>query len=235
MRAMTRACALFGFAALLGGVADAGQDLDSPKADPKHHTVEFENDWVRVVRWIIPPHEKTALHDHPSLVSVLLTDADLKLTAPDGKVSEVHGKAGAAGWRGPTVHVAENVGARPAEGILVEPKGAGNAAWTPPARDAVKVTPHDKLEFENDHVRIVRYAYAKGESAPMHEHPAGVQIVLTDTRTRQTTPSGTTEASAKAGTARYRAPLTHAVENLGDPFEGILVDLKGAPSKPADR
>jgi hypothetical protein len=47
--------------------------------------VEFENEWVRVVRAVIPPHEKTALHDHPSPVSVTLTDADLKITASDGK------------------------------------------------------------------------------------------------------------------------------------------------------
>lgn len=230
MRASIAAGAWLIFVALGGGSAGAAEDLDSPKADPKHHKVEFENDQVRVVRWGIPPHEKTALHDHPSLVSVLLTDADLRLTAPDGKTAEIHGKAGAAGWRGPTVHVAENIGDRLVEGILVEPKGAGNAAWTPPAQDAVKVTPHDKLEFENDQVRIIRYAYEKGEKAPMHDHPTGVQILLTDARARQTTPDGkTSEISGKRGVVRYRPPTTHAIENVGERFEGLLIDLKGAP------
>ncbi len=214
----------------LGGGAATAADLDSPKADPLHHKVELENEWVRVVRWRIAPHDKTALHDHPSLVCVLLTDADLRLTAPDGKTSEVHGKAGAAAWRGPTVHVAENVGDRPVEGVLVEPKGPGNPAWAPPARDAVKLTPHDRVEFENDQVRIVRYAYDRGEKAPMHDHPAGVQILLTDVQARQTTPDGkTAKVSGKRGTVRYRPPLTHAIENAGDRFEGILIDLKGAP------
>ncbi|WP_242344296.1 cupin domain-containing protein [Anaeromyxobacter terrae] len=232
MRASITACALFCLVALVGGAAKAAQELDSPKADPTHHKVELENDQVRVVRWKIPPHEKTALHDHPSLVNVLLTDADLRLTTPEGKTSEVHGKAGTAAWRGPTVHVAENIGDKPVEGILVEPKGAGNAAWTPPPRDAVKVTPHDKVEFENDQVRIVRYAYAKGDKSPMHDHPAGVQITLTDAHVRQTTPDGkTTEVSGKAGAVHYRPPLTHALENMGERFEGILVDLKGAPAR----
>ena len=234
MHASITACALFAFVALVAGSAEAAQELDSPKADPAHHKVEFENDQVRVLRWSVPPHEKTALHDHPSLVSVLLTDADLKLTTPDGKASESHGKAGAATWRGPTVHTAENIGDRPVEGILVEPKGPGNPAWTPPSRDAVKVTPHDTVEFENEQVRIVRYAYDKGENAPMHDHPAGVQILLTDSHSRQTTPDGkTAELSGKRGSVRYRPPLTHAIENTGERFEGILVDLKGAPSKSA--
>jgi quercetin dioxygenase-like cupin family protein len=236
MRASIAASAFLSFVALIGGPAEAAQELDSPKADPTHHKVEFENEYVRVVRWGIPPHEKTALHDHPSLVNILLTDADLKLTTPDGRSSEIHGKAGAAAWRGPTVHTAENIGDRPVEGILVEPKGAGNAAWKPPTRDAVKVTPHDKLEFENDQVRIVRYAYAKGESSPMHEHPSGVQILLTDVHGRQTTPDGkAVEISGKAGSVRYRPPLAHAIENTGERFEGILVDLKGAPSEAAER
>jgi quercetin dioxygenase-like cupin family protein len=221
--------ALLALASLAGGAA-AAADLDSPKADPDHHKVELENSWVRVVRWRIAPHEKTALHDHPSLVSVLLTDADLRLTAPDGKASELHGKAGSAAWRGPTVHVAENVGERPVEGILVEPKGKGIAGWAPPPRDAVKASPHDKLEFENDEVRIVRYAFAKGERAPMHAHPAGIQIVLTPARTRVTTPDGkTTDVSGDAGQVRFRPPLEHAVENTGEPFSGILVDLKDVP------
>ncbi len=227
MRASMAARAVFTLAGFVCGVAQAAQELDSPKADPAHHWVEFENDSVRVVRWTVPPHEKTALHDHPSLVNVLLTDADVRLATPEGKTSEFHGKAGAAAWRGPTVHTAENIADKPVEGILVEPKGAGNAAWTPPARDAVKLTPHDRVEFENDQVRIIRYAYDRGERAPMHDHPAGVQILLTDVRAQQTTPDGkTVELSGKRGTVRYRPPLTHAIENRGERFEGILVDLK---------
>jgi len=236
MRAFTKAYVLFVFVAVVGGSAEAGKELDAPKADPKHHRVEFENDWVRVIRFRIPPHEKTALHDHPSVVVLYLTDGDLKVTTPDGKVSEAHPKAGAAGWRGPIAHTVENIGAKPVEGIGVEPKGAGNAAWTPPTLDAVRVNPHDKMEFENDQVRIIRVTVGKGESAPMHEHPAGVQILLTDLHVRVTTPDGkTTEASRKAGEVGYSPPRAHSVENVGERFEEVIVDLKGAPSKTAGR
>lgn len=210
----------------------AQQNLDVTVTDPAHHKVEFENDQVRVIRYVVGPHEKAPLHSHPSLVSILLTDANAKATTQDGKTSEIHGKARSAVWRGPTVHVYENVGDQPIEGILVEPKGPGNPAWTPPPRDSAKVDPtHHVVEFENDQVRIERYWADKGHKSPMHDHATNVSISLTNADTRVTTPDGKTEDShAKAGQVRYRTPLTHQIENLGDRLEGVLVVLKGAPA-----
>lgn len=227
--------ALFRFslvaAALALGSTAAAQRLDSPKADPTHHKVELENDAVRVIRYIIPPNDTTALHDHPAHVNVVLTDGHLELTGQDGKKTEVNVKAGAASWRNPVVHTAKNLGEKPIEGILIEPKGAANAGWKPPARDAVIVTPHDKVEFENEHVRIVRFSYGKGESSPMHDHPAGVIVLLSDGKARLVTPDGkASEASGRFGTVMYRPAASHAFENVGDTFEGIHVDLKGAPA-----
>lgn len=215
------------FAALAGGYAGAADDLDSTRADPAHHKVEFENDQVRVVRYVIPPGETALLHSHPDQVNVFFTDGDLQVTAQDGSTTVIHPKAGTAAWRGPTVHKVVNVGAGTIEGVLVEPKGPGNPGWKPPPWDAVKVTTTDRLEFENDRVRIVRYGIPAGETTPMHDHPAGVQILLTDARARQTTPDGkVAETFGKARAARYRPALSHTVENTGARFEGILVDLK---------
>jgi quercetin dioxygenase-like cupin family protein len=224
--------ALLGAVVALGGAARAAGDLDAPKADPKHHKVEFENEYVRIVRAVIPPHEKTALHDHPSLVSVILTDADLKITSQDGKVSETHAKAGSASWRGPTSppHVAENIGEKPYVQIIVEPKGPPNPAWKPPPRDVMKVSGADKVEFENEYVRIVRGTFHKGDRSAMHDHPAGVHIALEDGRVKSTSPDGkTTEVKSKAGEAKYRPAFSHAVETLDDGHTSLIIDLKGAP------
>jgi beta-alanine degradation protein BauB len=232
MRTMARAVEALICIVSLSGLARspalAQPNLDSPIADAAHHKVEFENDQVRVVRYVIGPHDTTALHNHPPLVNILLTDANAKVTTPDGKTTEIHGKARTAAWRGPTVHVVENLADQRYEGILVEPKGAGNAAWVPPPRDAVKVdAAHHKVEFENDQVRIERYWFEKGEKAPMHDHPDNVQIVLTDANLRSTTPDGkVTDSHAKPGEVRYRKALSHAVENLGSRVEGLLVVLK---------
>lgn len=233
MRLLTWITALiFGLAlACMGTSAAAAQDLDSVKADAAHHKVEFENDQVRVVRYTIAPGNKTANHSHPTMVNIVLTDLDAKFTTPDGKTTEVHGKAGAVAWRSPTTHVVENTGDKPIEGILVEPKKPSSAlpAGVP---DVVAADPkHSKVEFENDQVRVIRYHYDPGDKSPMHGHPDNVQVLLTDSHANITTPDGKTAPfSGKAGEAHWRQAGQHVVENTGDkPFEGILVEMKGTP------
>jgi quercetin dioxygenase-like cupin family protein len=222
---------IFAFALVCPGAAPtvAQQDLDAVKADAAHHKVEFENSQVRVVRWVIPPGEKTANHGHPSNVNIFLTDANVKITTPDGKTTEVHGKAGAAAWRGPTTHVVENIGDKPVEGILVEPKKPASALPAG-AQDVMVADPkHSKVEFENEQVRVIRYRYEPGEKSPMHGHPDNVQVILTDAKANVTTPDGkTTPLVGKAGEVRWRQAGQHVVENTGQKaFEGILVEMKG--------
>lgn len=229
------AALMFGFTSVYLGVAPAlaQQDLDSVKADAAHHKLEFENDQVRVVRYVIPPGDKTANHSHPSLVNILFTDANAKFTTPDGKTSEVHGKAGAAAWRAPTTHVVENIGDKPIEGILVEPKKPASALPAG-AQDVIAADPkHSKLEFENEQVRVIRYHFEPSDKAPMHGHPDNVQVLLTDTKVDVTTPDGkTTPAAGKAGDVRWRPAGQHAVQNTGDnAFDGILVEMKGGAAK----
>jgi quercetin dioxygenase-like cupin family protein len=103
-------------------VAQDAKVADATTSDANHHKVEFENDQVRVVRYKIAPHEKTAMHSHPNNVQVMLTDHNLKVTMPDGKTTEAHGKAGQTAWRTPTTHMVENIGDQPVEGLLIEPK-----------------------------------------------------------------------------------------------------------------
>ena len=95
---------------------------DATVSDADHHKIEFQNDDVTVVRYKIAPHEKTAMHSHPKNVQVMLTDHDLKVTTPDGKTTEAHGKAGQVAWRNPTTHLVENISDKPVEGLLIEPK-----------------------------------------------------------------------------------------------------------------
>ena len=209
----------------------AAQDLDAVKADAAHHKVEFENDQVRVVRYVIPPGDKTANHSHPNNVNIFLADANGKITTPDGKTAELHGKAGAVAWRGPITHVVENTGDKPIEGILVEPKKP-SSALPAGALDVVAADPtHSKVEFENDQVRVIRYHFDPGDKSPMHGHPDNVQVLLTDSNANVTTPDGkTAPISGKAGEAHWRQAGQHWVQNTGDKaFEGILVEMKGAP------
>src|SRR5713226_3509839 len=108
------------------------------------------------------------------------------------------------------------------------------------AQDPAKVDPqHCKVEFENAQVRVLHWHVGPHEKNPMHEHPAYVQINLTDAHVRFTLPDGTTkEVKAKAGQTSWNEPQKHSAENLSDSAtENIQVELKGkaAAAKPATR
>jgi quercetin dioxygenase-like cupin family protein len=99
----------------------------------------------------------------------------------------------------------------------------------PTADDPVKVDPkHYKVEFENDHVRVVRIKYGPGEKSMMHSHPESVAVFLTDARAKFTYPDGKTEdIDAKAGTVQHMDAFTHLPENKTKKrFEVIQVELK---------
>src|SRR5437762_300295 len=97
------------------------------------------------------------------------------------------------------------------------------------AQDPLVADPeHHKLVTENDQVRVLHFKYDPGVKSDLHSHPDNVSIPLVDSHLRVTNAEGkTTESNGKAGDARYRPALKHAVENIGDkPYEGIIIELK---------
>ena len=108
---------------------------DPVKVDPKHYTVVFENERVRVLKIHYGPHEKSVMHSHPDGVVTFLADEHVKFTMPDGTSKESSGKTGDTLWSPAETHLPENLGDTPVEGILVELKGkraAHAAPKTPP-------------------------------------------------------------------------------------------------------
>ena len=97
-------------------------------------------------------------------------------------------------------------------------------------KDPVQVDPgHYKVEFENDHARVLRIRYGPREKSPMHWHPATVAVLLTDTSARFHFPDGSAQdITGKAGEVLTPPPGDHAPENLTDrPFEVVLIEIKG--------
>ncbi len=95
---------------------------DAVKADPKHYTVEFENDQVRVLRIRYGPHEKSVMHKHPAGVAIFLTDSNTRFTFADGRTEERPGKAGQVLESAAETHLPENLSDQPFEVIQVELK-----------------------------------------------------------------------------------------------------------------
>jgi quercetin dioxygenase-like cupin family protein len=105
----------------------ASDSEDAAAIDPKHYHVEFENEYVRVLRASIGPHEKLALHTHPATGAVLihLTDQHLRQTLADGTVRESRYAAGQSHWADAApAHQDENLSDAPLRFIRVELKRA---------------------------------------------------------------------------------------------------------------
>ncbi len=96
---------------------------DAVQADPKHYTVEAEDDRVRVLRVHYGGGEKSVPHSHPAHVAIFLTDANVRFNDQGGGPQEAQGKAGQVVLLPATTHQPENLAAQPMDVILVELKG----------------------------------------------------------------------------------------------------------------
>jgi quercetin dioxygenase-like cupin family protein len=92
------------------------------------------------------------------------------------------------------------------------------------------------VEFENQHIRVLRFRLGPREKSPMHEHPARITTNLTSGRSRVTLGDGRSqEMESRAGEVAWRPAIRHAVENLTDkPLEIVTTELKPEPPHAAE-
>lgn len=101
------------------------EPMDAPLVDPQHYHVEIDNEYVRVIRVTIGPHEKLRLHKHPDTKAVLvhLTDQNMRLTLADGTTRESKYPAKQVRWvESAGAHQDENRSDTPLQFIRVELK-----------------------------------------------------------------------------------------------------------------
>jgi len=198
-------------------------------ADPEHYKVEFENEYVKVVRVKYGPKEKSSIHSHNKLVGVHLTDAKAKFTSKDGKVGIRDIKSGDIGG-GPAVdHTVENLTDEDWETILVEFKKKYPHSIRKLKLDATEVdSKHYKVELENGWVRVVRAKYGPNEESVMHEHNPGVVVFLRNTKHQLINEDGSKINSAfKTGDVVWVDAVTHKGINLENkPMELVFFELK---------
>ena len=107
------------------------------KVEPSHYKLAFENESVQVVDVHYGPHEKSAMHDHPGGVVVVITGGHLKFTDQHGKSQEVFAKAGESRWFPPFKHRVENLGDTAYNAVYIGIKNLATAkTGEPPALDA---------------------------------------------------------------------------------------------------
>ena len=85
--------------------------------------IEFENERVRVVRFLFPPHAAVPMHTAPDVVSIALTEGHLRLTLPNGTYRDLHYQPGEVDWLAAQSHAGENIADVPLEFVAVQLKG----------------------------------------------------------------------------------------------------------------
>ena len=102
----------------------ARQNLpDAVAADPKHYTIEFENDIVRVLRVKVGAGESAPAHRHDAYCAIEVSDSSLR--EGNGPVS--NSRTGQVFCGDATSHAPSNVGKAVAESIVVEFKNRQRA------------------------------------------------------------------------------------------------------------
>jgi hypothetical protein len=149
---------------------------DPLKVAPEAYKLEFENDWVRVVRVHYGPRARIPVHDHPRWATayVYLNDAPeviFKHIGGDrGSVKRPPTKAG--GFRlyraVKEVHAVENSGDTPSDFLRVEfktkPAGESSLRGRYYRELYLSNENYQKVQFENEQIRITRIICAGSQT-----------------------------------------------------------------------
>jgi hypothetical protein len=125
MRRTTKTCiaaAICLGAAVIAWPQSAADPLDSLKVCAATQHLIFENQFVRVLDYSIPPGVAEARHRHPHGVVVYLTDYTVEQTTDDGKATRTPRKTGTATWADAITHTVKNTGATTSHAIRIELK-----------------------------------------------------------------------------------------------------------------
>ena len=150
---------------------------------------------------------------------VLIYLDDGAMTRKEGdQLTRMEFRRGDVRWRPASgAYIAENITDHPIRILEVDLKGppAGPARVSP--LDPVKVdAKHYKVEFENEHVRVLRIHYGPREKGATHEHILNRVVVYMNDQT-----------AGKADDVRMAGAATHAEENASDQAaDRIAVELK---------
>jgi uncharacterized RmlC-like cupin family protein len=98
-------------------------ERDAVAVDPNQHKVELENERVRVVRIRYDGRGGSVMHQHAPGIGVYITDANLKVSYPDGRIEYIQAKAGEYFWSSEVLeHQPKNMRDKPIEVLYVEVK-----------------------------------------------------------------------------------------------------------------
>ena len=208
-----------------GTQATIGHAVD---AAPEHYKVEFENEYVRVIRVTYNPGESSAMHSHKPLVGVTLTGGQGVFTDADGNAeTRPENFAGDILSDDGETHSVLSISKGFEELIFVEVKQKYPSTISDVPNSILIDSMNSKVEMEKHGIRVIRTKAPMGGGSPMHSHGAGVAVLLTDQKAMLTSINGdVSEVNLKAGTVHWREEVTHSGKNMNDAaLEAILFEL----------
>jgi hypothetical protein len=190
------------------------QNAAAPAITPRLDTAQ-----VRVIVATLQPHLPAVAANGRATNRVLIYLDDGVMTRKEGEQSaKVEFRRGDVRWRPASgAYVAENVSDHPIRILEIDLKGPPAGPAPASTLDPVAVDPqHYKVEFENEHVRVLRVHYGAHEKGETHEHFLNrVVVYLND------------QPGAKADDVRIAGAGKHAEENASEkPADRIAVELK---------
>jgi len=219
-----RRLALVAMGVCLAGSTGLAQD--PVKVSPKTYHVVIDNAKVRVLHVVVGPGEKTAMHEHPDNITVVLTDGKVDFTDGDGKSQTVEMKAGQAMWSGVQKHMGANTGASPLEALVVELKGSAPPTATLPASRPNTTMTRLVENARADAFRIT--ADAGFKEAPGATHDYDQVVIALAPSTFSIDIGGKTTTTWKRGDAVFigRGQPHQAQSTSGKPQDFIIVAIK---------
>ena len=186
---------------------------------PVSVTERLDTPQARVIVATLQPHMPIVAKGGHATHRVLIYLDDGAMTRKEGEQStSIQFRRGDVRWRPASgAYISENTTDHPVRILEVDLKGpptrAGAVTHLDPA--AVDGT-HYKVEFENEHVRVLRIHYGPHEKGARHEHLLNrVVVYLND------------QAGGKADDVRVAGAAVHAEENASDrAADRIAVELK---------
>lgn len=229
---------VFVLPAILTVLSLTGFGQDPTKVAPDAYKLEFENEWVKVTRVHYAPHAKIPAHDHTETGAayIYLNDSGKvifkHINLSYGAITRPETKAGSVRLYKAVkeVHEVENPNDTPSDFLRVEFK-TGVDANTPLRGKFYRETyaageDFQKVQFENEQIRVTRLACAKACEVSAAAEPALV-VALSPARLK----SGKAGQLEPGKTKWVAAGKKEAVENVGQGHAELLrFDLKSKPA-----
>src|SRR5262245_17952400 len=174
---------------------------------------------ARVIVATLQPRTPEIAKNGHATHRVLIYLDDGVMTRKEGEQStRVEFRRGDVRWRPASgAYVSENVSDHPVRILEIDLKGPPAGPAPVSKLDPAKVdAKHYKVEFENEHVRVLRIHFGPREKGETHEHILNRVVVYMNDQT-----------AGRADDVRIAGAATHAEENASDQAaDRIAVELK---------